>query len=120
MGLAVPQKAFIRHGDVVGRSLPLTNQDGAGSRQWFGRKLARVVAVAEHMGKQPVEFLGDRLGEPTKTREHVYPKVTPGGCEGALGHDGWKMCTRTGLCAGMCGAGTRPSNCAVNRVGVCE
>jgi hypothetical protein len=34
------------------------------ARQWFGRKLARVVAVTEHTGKQPVEFLGDRLGEP--------------------------------------------------------
>ena len=64
MGLAVPEEAFIRHRDVVGCSLPLTNQDGAGARQWFGRKLARVVAVAEHSGKQPVEFLGDWLGEP--------------------------------------------------------
>ena len=64
MGLAAPEEAFIRHGGVVGCSLPLTNQDGAGARQWFGRKLARVVAVAEHSGKQPVEFLGDRLGEP--------------------------------------------------------
>jgi hypothetical protein len=30
-------------------------------------------------------------------------EVTPGGCEGALGHDGWRLCTRAGLCAGLCG-----------------
>jgi len=57
MGFAVPEKAVIRHGDVV------AHQDGAGSRQWLGWKLGRTVAVTERTGKQPVEFLGDRLGQ---------------------------------------------------------
>jgi hypothetical protein len=61
MGFAVPEKAVIGHRDVVGCSLPLAHQDGARSRDWFGWKLGRIVAAGT--GKQPVEFLGDRLGQ---------------------------------------------------------
>jgi hypothetical protein len=60
VGFAVPEKAIISDRDVVGCSLPLTHQDGAGSRQWLGCKLGPIVAVTERTGKQPVEFLGDR------------------------------------------------------------
>src|ERR1700674_1072021 len=48
LGFAVPEETFVRHGDVVGCSLPLAHHNGASSRPWFGWKLGRIVAVAEH------------------------------------------------------------------------
>jgi hypothetical protein len=65
MNIAVPEKAIIRHGDVVGRSPPLAHQNGAGARQRRRRRLVRIGgAVAKHPCRQPIEFLGHGLGEP--------------------------------------------------------
>ena len=65
MGLAVPEEAFIHHGHLVGRSAPFAHENGAGSRQRARWRLGRVGrVVTKHTCQQPVEFLGDRSGEP--------------------------------------------------------
>ena len=63
MRFAVPEKAVIRHGDVVGCSLPLAHQDGTCSRQWSGRNQG-LLSILERTGQEPVEFLGDWPREP--------------------------------------------------------
>ena len=69
MGLAVPEEAVIYHSHVVGCSLPFAHQNGAGSGEWSGGRLGRVGrvgrAVTQHTRQQTVEFLGDRLREPS-------------------------------------------------------
>src|SRR5712671_3931756 len=75
--LTVPEEAVIHHGHVVRCSLPFAHQDGAGSRKrCCGRPGRAGGAVTKCARKQPVEFLGDRPGEPSI--EPFLPRVSNG------------------------------------------
>ena len=80
MGLAVPEEAVIDHSHVVGCSVPFAHQNGAGSGEWSGGRLGRVGrAVTQHTRQQTVEFLGDRLREPSVTP--LLPRIGNPECE---------------------------------------
>src|SRR6266852_5077749 len=75
--LTVPEEAVIHHGHVVRCSLPFAHQDGAGSRKrCCGRPGRAGGAVTKCARKQPVEFLGDRPGEPSI--EPFLPRISNG------------------------------------------